>query len=320
MALGLAALLDDIAALAKAAAASVDDIAAGAAKASTKTLGVIVDDAAVTPQYVAGIDPKRELPIIKKIAAGSLRNKLVFILPGALLLSAFLPQLLPLILIVGGSYLAFEGAEKIIERLAGHHDETPAFQQGADAETQIVSNAVRTDFILSTEIMVIALAEVTDEPLWMRAIILAFVALLITALVYGVVALIVKADDVGLALSARRSVHARRTGRIILRAMPAVMTFLTIVGTLAMLWVGGHLIVQELAHLGFTWPAHTIHSATSFIHTVGFLVWLIETVLSAVVGFIVGALITGIVTLVARFARRETHHANETSTHVSSLQ
>lgn len=282
--------------------ASVDDIAAGAAKASTKTLGVIVDDAAVTPQYVSGISPKRELPIIKKIAVGSLRNKIVFILPGALILSAFLPQVLPILLIVGGSYLAFEGAEKIIEYFAGHHETSPAFNKGADAEAQIVSNAVRTDFILSAEIMVIALAEVTEEPVWMRAITLTFVALLITALVYGVVALIVKADDVGLALSARSSAPAKRTGRLILTAMPKVMTFLTVVGTIAMLWVGGHLIVQELAHLGFSWPADVVHSASDVAHSVAFVAWLIDTALSAVAGFVVGSLITGVVALVHRFA------------------
>ena len=209
MAGGLAALLDDIAALAKLAAASVDDVGAAAGRASAKAAGVVIDDTAVTPRYVHGFQPQRELPIVRKIAVGSLRNKLLFILPAALLLSQFLPWLLTPILMVGGTYLAYEGAEKIWELISGHakeHTTTPVAVQGEDTEKSMVRGAIRTDFILSAEIMVIALNEVADEPFLSRAIILAVVALAITVLVYGVVGLIVKMDDIGLHLAERATV------------------------------------------------------------------------------------------------------------------
>ena len=211
MSAGLAALLDDVAVLARAAAASVDDVAAGAGRASVKAAGVIVDDAAVTPRYVQGFQPERELPVIKRIAIGSLRNKLLFILPAALVLSEFVEWLLTPILMVGGAYLCFEGAEKLWEAINPHHheEEAPASESGAEQEETLVKGAIRTDFILSAEIMVISLNEVADEPLLSRALILVAVAFLITALVYGVVGLIVKMDDVGLKLAR----DARRGGR-----------------------------------------------------------------------------------------------------------
>ena len=202
MAGGLVALLDDVAALVKLAAASVDDVGAAAARASVKATGVVVDDTAVTPRYVQGLEPERELPIIKRIALGSLRNKLLIILPVIMLLSQFLPWLLTPILMVGGAYLAYEGAEKVWEIVSGHHEEEA--EAGEVDEDAVVSGAIRTDFILSAEIMVIALNEVDTEPFLSRLIILVIVALLITALVYGVVGLIVKMDDVGLHLAAAR--------------------------------------------------------------------------------------------------------------------
>ncbi len=205
MAAGLFGLLDDIAALAKLAAASVDDIGAAATRAGVKSAGVVVDDTAVTPQYVHGVTAKRELPIIRRIATGSLRNKLLIILPAVLLLSQFLPVLITPLLMVGATYLCFEGAEKVWGAVRGHEKEAPAAARGPEAEETVVSGAVRTDFILSTEIMVIALNEVTDEPFLSRAAILFVVAIGITVLVYGVVALIVKMDDVGLHLAERTS-------------------------------------------------------------------------------------------------------------------
>src|SRR5687768_16672800 len=223
MAGGLAALLDDIAALAKLAAASVDDVGAAAGRASAKAAGVVIDDTAVTPRYVHGFTPDRELPIVRRIATGSLRNKLLFILPAALLLSQFLPWLLTPILMLGGTYLAFEGAEKLYELVSGHSKQetaVPAAAQGENTERTMVSGAIRTDFILSAEIMVIALNEVADEPLVSRAAILAVVALGITVLVYGVVAVIVKLDDIGLRLAATRNGAAASTGRSLVRAMP----------------------------------------------------------------------------------------------------
>src|SRR6188472_3776194 len=221
MSAGLAALLDDVAALARAAAASVDDVAAGAGRASTKAAGVIVDDAAVTPRYVQGFQPERELPMIKRIAFGSLRNKLLLILPVALLLSELLPWLLTPILMVGGVYLCFEGAEKLWEAVGpGHHHdsaEAPVTEQAPADEDALVKGAIRTDFILSAEIMVISLNEVADEPLLSRAVILAFVALAITALVYGVVGVIVKMDDVGLRLAQTREGAVASAGRGLVR-------------------------------------------------------------------------------------------------------
>ena len=206
MSAGLFGLLDDVAALARLAAASVDDIGAAAARASAKAAGVVIDDTAVTPQYVHGIAAERELPIIKRIAIGSLRNKLLFILPAALLLSQFVPWLLTPILMIGATYLCYEGAEKVWGRIRGHDAHAaPVAQKGADAEKYMVTGAIRTDFILSAEIMVIALNEVADQAFVPRLIILVIVALVITAVVYGVVAGIVKMDDIGLSLTQRSS-------------------------------------------------------------------------------------------------------------------
>jgi len=227
---GLFALLDDIAALAKLAAASIDDVGAAAGRASAKAAGVVVDDTAVTPQYVQGVAAERELPIIKKIAAGSIRNKLLLILPVALLLSELLPSLLKIILMCGGAYLCYEGAEKIWEKFGpghGHHDdealEKVAAGNPAETEKTLISGAIRTDLILSAEIMVISLDEVAGESFWSRAAIMVVVAFFITAVVYGVVALIVKMDDVGLSLAQRSSAVAQRVGRGLVQAMPRVL-------------------------------------------------------------------------------------------------
>ena len=315
---GLFALLDDIAVLAKAAAASIDDVGAAAGRASAKAAGVIVDDTAVTPRYVQGLDPKRELPIIKKIAIGSLRNKLLFILPAALLLSQFLPWALTPLLMIGGTYLCFEGAEKIWEKIS-HHPEGQADElheggQVAD-ERDIVSGAVRTDFILSAEIMVISLNEVASEPLLSRAIILVIVALAITALVYGVVALIVKMDDVGLNLAARGNGVASRLGRGMVAAMPKVLTTLSTVGIAAMIWVGGHILLLGLHDLSemlgwhvlalpYEWVHHAeeaVHGATGALG--GILGWVTNTIGSAILGLIVGAIVVAVLHLLPQRAR-----------------
>lgn len=237
MAAGLAALLDDIAALAKLTAASVDDIAGAAGRASAKAAGVVVDDTAVAPRFVQGVNPKRELPIIKKITIGSLRNKLLIILPVALILSQFAPWLLTPLLMLGGTYLCFEGAEKVIEHLSHqeHAPNEPAADRGPEAEKKITSGAIRTDLILSAEIMVIALNEVSHEPFLSRTLILIVVAIVITVLVYGVVALIVKMDDIGLALAQKDSEGAQKFGRGLVKAMPTVLSVISIVGVFAML-------------------------------------------------------------------------------------
>src|SRR3954451_7179681 len=262
MSAGLAALLDDVAVLARAAAASGDDVAAGAGRASMKAAGVVVDDAAVTPRYVQGFSPERELPMIKRIAAGSLRNKLLFILPAALVLSEFLDWLLTPLLMVGGAYLCYEGAEKIWEKIGphAHAAAAPAAAHGPEHEEELVGGAIRTDFILSAEIMVISLNEVADESFVSRALILVVVAFAITAVVYGAVGAIVKMDDVGLRLAQASSGPAASFGRGLVRAMPVVLSVLSKVGIAAMLWVGGHILLVGLDDLGLSGPYDGVHN------------------------------------------------------------
>jgi hypothetical protein len=301
---GLFALLDDVAAMVKLSAASLDDIAAGAGRASVKAAGVVVDDAAVTPRYVQGLKPQRELSIIWRIAKGSLRNKLLIILPVALLLSQFAPFLLTPILMVGGTYLCYEGAEKLWEKFFAHAEhgeeaEQAAATDSAEHEKSVVAAATRTDFILSAEIMVIALNEVADEGFVARAVILAVVAVLITALVYGVVGLIVKMDDAGLALAQRPGRTVSGLGRGLVRAMPIVLSTLSWVGVVAMLWVGGHILLVGADELGlqapYDWVHHlevAVHDATGALGPV--LGWLTNTFFSAVLGVIVGAAIVAV--------------------------
>ena len=300
MATGLAALLDDVAALAKLAAASVDDVGAAAGKATAKAAGVVVDDAAVTPAYVQGLAAEREVPIIRKIALGSLRNKLLFILPAAILLSAIAPILVEVILMVGGAYLAYEGAEKLWHRIKGddHSHDVPVALQGEEAEKATVASAIRTDFILSAEIMVISLKVVLEEPLARRVAVLVIVAFLITAAVYGVVALIVKMDDVGLKLAQRDNAAQQRVGRFLVAAMPKLLATLSAVGTAAMLWVGGHILLVGANELGWHWPYEVAHRAEELVHDVsgvgGVLAWTVNTVLSAILGLAVGGLIVAV--------------------------
>ncbi len=301
MSAGLFGLLDDIAALARLAAASIDDVGAAAGRASVKAAGVVVDDTAVTPQYVQGVAAHRELPIVRRIATGSLRNKLLFILPGALLLSQFLPWLLTPILMAGGTYLCFEGAEKIWGRIRGHHETVAedVAHLNEDVEAQTVAGAIRTDFILSAEIMVIALTEVADEPFVSRAAILAVVAIAITALVYGVVALIVKMDDVGLNLAQRGTSWVQAVGRTMVRGMPVLLSVISAVGVVAMLWVGGHILLAGTDDLGWHWLYGQVHDLEHEVeHAVdgigGVLAWLVNTALSFVIGLLVGAVVVAV--------------------------
>lgn len=312
---GLFALLDDIAVLAKAAAASVDDVGAAASRASVKAAGVIVDDTAVTPRYVEGLSPARELPIIKKIALGSLRNKLLFILPAALLLSQFFPVALTPLLMIGGTFLCYEGVEKIWERISGHGETEAdaAHERGEVAnEDDITRGAIRTDFILSAEIMVISLNEVADEPFVTRAAILVVVAIAITILVYGVVALIVKMDDVGLHLSGRESGVSRTVGRGLVAAMPRLLTTLSVVGIAAMIWVGGHIILVGLDDLGLHAPYSWVHHAEEAVHEAtgalgGVLAWLTNTVGSAILGLVVGAVVVAVMHVIPRRGASSSH-------------
>ena len=314
---GLFALLDDVAAMVKLTASSLDDIAAGAGRASIKAAGVVVDDAAVTPRYVQGLKPERELSIIWRIAKGSLRNKLLIILPVALLLSQFAPFLLTPILMIGGTYLCYEGAEKIWEKFSGHEAKAqdPNESAGADAvdhEKQVVSSATRTDFILSAEIMVIALNEVATEPLFSRAIILLVVAVLITALVYGVVGLIVKMDDAGLALAQRPGKAVSGFGRGLVKAMPMVLSTLSWVGMVAMLWVGGHILLVGADELGLHAPYDLVHHLEVAVHdaTGAFgpaLGWITNTFFSAILGVIVGAIVVLVLHLLPKRGKSAGH-------------
>ncbi|MCY7395831.1 MAG: DUF808 domain-containing protein [Nocardioides sp.] len=316
---GLFALLDDVAALAKLAAASVDDVGAAAGRASAKAAGVVVDDTAVTPQYVQGVAAQRELPIIKKIAVGSLRNKLLLILPATLVLSQFLPFLLTPILMLGGTFLCYEGAEKVWERFGGgHHEQAPAGDaaraSAEETEKRLISGAIRTDLILSAEIMVISLNEVADESFVSRAAILVVVAIAITVLVYGVVALIVKMDDIGLGLTQRSSALAKRVGRGLVNAMPGLLAGISAVGTVAMLWVGGHILLVGADDLGLSAPYDLVHHLEEAAHdalgAVGSVAgWVVNTFFSALVGVVVGAVVVLVVHLLpfGRSARSATH-------------
>lgn len=324
---GLFSLLDDVAALAKLAATTLDDVAAATGKASIKAAGVIVDDTAVTPQYLKNVSPERELPIIKKIALGSLRNKILIILPIALLLSQIAPFLIPFLMILGGSFLAFEGIEKVFEKFLHNHPASPknysnshniaqnipsknnthsaikndiennnshSADSPSDKEEKVIRDAVRTDLILSAEIMVIALNEVAAQGIAARTIILIIVALIITFLVYGTVALIVKIDDFGLLLTRRRMRSTQKIGILIIRIMPKILALISIVGVFAMVWVGGHIVVLSCADLGWHLPhhliEHTVFWAGNIAGNLNFAKAILITFTETLASFIAGAL------------------------------
>ncbi len=314
MSAGLFGLLDDVAMLARLAAASIDDVGAAAGKATVKAAGVVIDDTAVTPQYVQGISASRELPMIKRIAIGSLRNKLLFILPAALLLSIFAPWALPYLLMAGATFLCFEGAEKVWGWISGDDAHAaPAAIVGGDVEKAMTNSAIRTDFILSAEIMVIALNEVAEQTFWMRLASLVVVAIVITAAVYGVVALIVKMDDAGLALAQRSSTFAKKLGRGMVSAMPRVLSALSIIGTVAMLWVGGHILLAQSHQAGLRPPYDLVHDAEHWVaHAIGVfeggIGWLVNTGISAILGLAVGAVVAVIVHLLPFGKKKAAQH------------
>ncbi len=304
---GLLALLDDVAGIAKIAAASVDDVAGQAVKAGAKAAGAVIDDAAVTPKYVHGFSAAREVPIVLKIARGSLFNKLVILLPIALLLSAFAPWAIPPLLMLGGAYLCFEGAEKVWHALAHDHGNDPKLvvtpQGGAGLEEERVKGAIKTDFILSAEIMTIALATIpASDAIWMKALILFIVAIGITVAVYGFVALIVKADDFGLHLAEGGGALAG-LGRGIVRIMPGFMKVLTVVGTAAMIWVGGQIILHGLHELGQHQPYEWIQSmakaaAAAVPGMAGFVAWAVTAFFDGVFGLALGLILIPLATRV----------------------
>ncbi|MEO0365200.1 MAG: DUF808 domain-containing protein [Pseudomonadota bacterium] len=314
MSSGLLALLDDIAGIAKVAATTLDDVTTQALKAGTKSAGVVIDDAAVTPRYVVGFAAERELPIVKRIAIGSLKNKILILLPAALALSFFLPGAITPLLMAGGLFLCYEGAEKVLEVIAPNsahqhkadHDETVGSPQAL--EEQRVSGAIRTDFILSAEIMAIALAEIPTSSLGTQALVLAVVGIGITIGVYGVVALIVKADDAGVAMAAspRKGSSGdlwRAIGRGLVVGMPWFLKFLSVAGTAAMAMVGGGILLHGLAHYGLGAPEHWIADFADRIGqhapiAAGFVSWLIDAIGKAIVGLVVGAVMIPITALI----------------------
>jgi predicted DNA repair protein MutK len=279
--------------------AVVDDILSAALKASAKSAGVVIDDAAVTPQYVQGISPARELPVVLKITLGSLANKFVIIIPIALLLTAFAPWVLPFLLIIGGTYLCFEGAEKVLEWFGLHHG---GEDEGARNENTLVWGAIRTDLILSTEIMLISLSNLEEGmSIGMTLLVLAVIALVMTGVVYGAVALLVKIDDIGLKMAKNSSARVRHTGARIVRAMPAVFRVISVIGTVAMLWVGGHLLLANLGEVGLHFFSDMLHGIHEFLSPAGSVIaWIGETFVSAVAGLAVGLIVVGVVLLIGR--------------------
>ena len=314
MSSGLLALLDDVATIAKLAAASIDDVGAAAGKAGVKAAGVVIDDTAVTPRYVVGLSPDRELPIIAKIAIGSLRNKLLVLLPAALLLTVFAPVLITPLLMIGGAYLAFEATEKIAEKLLHEHEHdeqlVDAMADPAELEKLQVKGAIRTDFILSAEIMAIALASLGPMSMWMTAGALIAVAFAITFGVYGAVALIVKLDDIGIHLAQRQNGMARMVGDGLVHFVPKMLVALSAIGTAAMLWVGGGIMLHglEVLHFADAIP-HAIHEwslhAGEAVGAIGPVVtWLLYAIGASIAGLIIGGIIVLIV-------RRFTKHPEE---------
>ncbi len=312
------ALLDDVSIIARAAAASIDDVGVAASKAGTKAAGVVIDDAAVTPSYVTGLTPARELPIIWAIAKGSLKNKLLILLPGALALSWFLPQAIIFLLMLGGAYLCYEGAEKVIETLGGaHHGKTlgDPIEDPAKFEKQRINGAIRTDLILSAEIVAISLNEIAaiSDNFWVRAAALALVGIAITVVVYGAVALVVKMDDVGLKLVERKSGFELTFGHFLLQSMPKLLTLLSIVGTIAMLWVGGGIILHGTHEIGWHLIYDLGHGFEVWAAEMsgafgGVLGWLAYATYSAILGLILGAVIAGVLHKVLKFGQTAGGH------------
>jgi len=321
---GWIALLDDLATLTKVAASSLDDAAGQAAKAGSKAAGIVIDDAAVTPRYVVGLTADRELPIIAKIAVGSLKNKLLLLLPGALLLSFFAPWAITPLLMAGGAFLCLEGYHKVMDLMRPGHDDhaetSTATQTVEELEKERVSSAIRTDFILSAEIMAITLASVATSPVWLQAAVLGVVGAGMTLLVYGAVAVIVKADDVGVALACNSQGPVRALGRGIVLGMPVFLKVLSLVGMVAMLWVGGGILIHGLHELGVHAPEEAVHHAAQFVAGMiptmkSFFTWLVGAFIAGVLGVIVGALvdplanhvlIPGFQVLKKRFGRKKT--------------
>ncbi|AKD54890.1 DUF808 domain-containing protein [Spirosoma radiotolerans] len=297
---GLFALLDDISALVKSSAATLDDVPSQIAKTTGKVSGIVIDDTAVTPKYVVGLDPSRELAIIYQIAKKSLINKLLLLSPAALLLGYFAPWAITPILMVGGAYLCFEGYEKVHSLFSPHDGNmkqkslkeiTPE-----ELEQQRVGSAVRTDIILSAEIMAIAYSQVTGQAMVNQIVVMVAVAVFITVAVYGFVGLIVKADDIGLHLAGHEYPPAtQKVGRSIVKFMPHFLSWLGYVGTAAMLWVGAEII----AH-GLPFTAHLLHELEQGLSSMPIVSWFAKALVCGVAGLIIGFVLDQLVMLVKK--------------------
>jgi uncharacterized protein len=245
----------------------------------------------VTPRYVVGLAADRELPIIAKITVGSLKNKLLVLLPGALVLGFFAPWAITPLLMAGGAYLCFEGFHKVMDIILPGHakdaEASPAAQTALELENQRVASAIRTDFILSAEIMAITLSTVATAGIWKQAVVLGLVGTGMTLLVYGAVAVIVKADDAGIALARTGNGLMRGLGRLVVLGMPFFLKALSFVGMIAMLWVGGGILIHGLHELGVPAPEQAVHHVAEAVARLvpaveSFLAWLMSASLAAV--------------------------------------
>ncbi|CCP03564.1 Inner membrane protein yedI [Erwinia amylovora Ea644] len=292
----LLTLLDDIATL-------LDDVAVMGKVAAKKTAGVLGDDLSLNAQQVSGVKANRELPVVWAVAKGSFLNKLILV-PLALLISAFAPWAITPLLMVGGAYLCYEGVEKVLHSLhKNKSEETPkareqrllkvAQQDPAAFEKKKVKGAVRTDFILSAEIVAITLGIVSGAPLLNQVIILSGVAILVTVGVYGIVAAIVKIDDLGLWLKQKNASPAQAVGRLLLAAAPWLMRTLTVVGTLAMFLVGGGIIIHGLPQLH-----HLIAAFSAEMH--GLMAAVFNNLANLILGLIVGSIVLWVVNLIGK--------------------
>lgn len=296
----LLALLDDIATV-------LDDVAVMTKVAAKKTAGVLGDDLALNAQQVQGIRAERELPVVWAVAKGSAFNKLILV-PAALLISAFVPWLIVPLLMIGGAYLCFEGFEKLAHKFlhskeeeSEHHKELieAVANPGVDMvafEKEKIKGAVRTDFILSAEIIVIALGSVAAATFAKQAAVVVSIAVLMTVGVYGFVALIVKLDDIGMHLCKKPNPVAQFSGNFLLAAAPRLMKLLSVLGTAAMFMVGGGIVTHSIPVIH-----HWIEHAAAATEPVG---WLTSSVLNGVAGVVIGALVLAVVSLVGKLFRK----------------
>ena len=302
----IAAVLDDVAVMSKMAArksaAMADDVAVLTKVSAQKTAGVLGDDLALNAQQVTGVSANREIPVVWRVAKGSMLNKAILV-PAALAISAFAPWAVTPLLMVGGAFLCYEGFEKVAHKFL-HKNEADAGKaelQAALADPAVdlaqmekdkIKGAVRTDFILSAEIIAITLGTVAGQDFWTQLAVLVGIALLMTVGVYGLVGGIVKLDDLGLWLSQKASSAAQAIGRGILWLAPWLMKFLSVAGTAAMFLVGGGIIAHGIG------PLH--HLIQDWKAAAGGMGWLLEMLANAVVGIVTGAIVVGVVTLIKK--------------------